>query len=177
MQEGKLLAHMETHARSSVPCPFQGTSHCVLSVGLIDKTLHFEGCDDDYKTAKDLFEHCLLEHKDDAYRPTPIPFQAERMELPEVPATVPSYMVIPRDIRQAPISAGRHALVGPWVSALVILTRALTNYLTRYCETFLDLLVWKSKGRMLLFPFGVYVVRWTERTPTLKILDTMSMIS
>jgi hypothetical protein len=158
MQEGKLLAHMETHARSSVPCPFQG-------------------CDDDYKTAKDLFEHCLLEHKDDAYRPTPIPFQAERMELPEVPATVPSYMVIPRDIRQAPISAGRHALVGPWVSALVILTRALTNYLTRCCETFLDLLVWKSKGRMLLFPFGVYVVRWTERTPTLKILGTMSMIS
>jgi hypothetical protein len=96
LQEGKLLVHMESHARMPVPCPFQD-------------------CDDDYRTPKDLINHCLLEHKNDSYRPTPKPSKPGPMTLPKVPLTLPSYMVIPRNIRQGPISKDRHTLIGPWV--------------------------------------------------------------
>ena len=81
-------------------------SHMVVSID----------CDDAYRTPKDLIKHCLLEHKNDSYRPMPIPSKPETASLPTVPMTLPSYMVIPRDIRQAPILKDRHASIGPWVS-------------------------------------------------------------
>jgi len=95
-EEGKLLAHLESHVRNPVLCPYQD-------------------CDLSFRTPKYLVAHCALEHSNDIRRPSTEPFKPTLMSMPPVPLTLPSYMVVPRDIRQTPISKDRHALLGPWV--------------------------------------------------------------
>lgn len=91
----------------------------------------FEDCDLTYKTPKGLVTHCLLEHDGDTRRLSSMPFKPTLLDMPPVPLKLPSYMVVPRDIRQTPISKERHALLGPWVNiSSVFLSLALTNYPT-----------------------------------------------
>jgi len=93
---GKALAHLKSHVRIPVPCPYQD-------------------CDLGYRSSRDLVAHCQQEHGIDRHRPSPTPFKPILIDMPPVPLQMPSYMVVPRDIRQTPVSKERHALLGPWV--------------------------------------------------------------
>lgn len=76
-----------------------------------------QACDDLYLSSKDLVAHCFLEHKGEEHslrQPTK-PFKPPMPLMPSVPQTMPAYMVVPRDVRPAPISKARHAVLGPWV--------------------------------------------------------------
>lgn len=73
-------------------------------------------CDEDWPTPEKLVAHCDEKHKGDKLRPGPAPFTPSTTFLPPVPPTLPSYMVLPRDVRQASITRERHAVLGPWVS-------------------------------------------------------------
>jgi hypothetical protein len=88
----------------------------------------FEDCDLTYKSPKGLVTHYLSEHDGDTRRPSSMPFKPTLLDMPPVPLKLPSYMVVPRDIRQTQISKERHALLGPWVNIYSAFLSALTNH-------------------------------------------------
>jgi hypothetical protein len=71
-------------------------------------------------SVKRMQDHQRATHSPDAGRKQTCELVLPKLDsLPEMPATLPAYMAVSRHIRQTPISAVRHAKIGPWVRNLV----------------------------------------------------------
>ncbi|KAJ3895588.1 hypothetical protein GG344DRAFT_61993 [Lentinula edodes] len=89
--------HVENHAYHQLCCPY-------------------EGCDESFRSSRKLSQHSLKYHCDDQLRPSAEPyFPFQPASPPDIPSTLPSYMVIARAVTPHPISAQRHQVLGPWV--------------------------------------------------------------
>ncbi|KAJ3923739.1 hypothetical protein F5877DRAFT_74076 [Lentinula edodes] len=89
--------HVENHAYHQLCCPY-------------------EGCDESFRSSRKLSQHSLKYHCDDQLRPSAEPyFPFQPASPPDIPSTLPSYMVVARAVTPHPISAQRHQVLGPWV--------------------------------------------------------------
>ncbi|EGO02383.1 hypothetical protein SERLA73DRAFT_178296 [Serpula lacrymans var. lacrymans S7.3] len=98
----KLRTHVEKHPKSSLPCSILG-------------------CLQHFTTPIDVMQHEVLHQApgSDVAIPVKSTTQPYTPRLPSslgpIPEILPSYRVEPRHVRQAIISAQRHAVLGPWV--------------------------------------------------------------
>ncbi|KAF8897918.1 hypothetical protein BD779DRAFT_1796471 [Infundibulicybe gibba] len=89
--------HLRTHALSPLPCAYQG-------------------CDQSFRTPRQLLKHNQSVHGNDALMPSWLPSNHKpKSSPPMAPKSLPSWMVEARQVFQPIVSRERHAVLGPWV--------------------------------------------------------------
>ncbi|KAG7097386.1 hypothetical protein E1B28_004736 [Marasmius oreades] len=85
-----LLAHVIHHVRSSLACPY-------------------EGCENTFRTLRQLSRHCLEQHSNGTLKPSADPsVPSHPTTPPECPEVLPSYMVVARHVSHHPMTRERH---------------------------------------------------------------------
>ena len=73
-------------------------------------------CDDSFRTAGKLLKHFQAKHGNDELKPA-AGILVPRLEAPpEAPKSLPSYMLVTREVLPRKITPDRHKILIPWVS-------------------------------------------------------------